>query len=216
VKEALPAIGPAVFLIGGLRTVDQLLQHRITDRGEISRKFLDRGLTDMASAVEYVRRLPYGRNADRGDFRLVLREMKGTCSTKHALLACLAQEQGLPLQLTLGIYEMNERNTPGIGRVLARHGLDAVPEAHCYLKYGNVRLDVTRAVSARAEPVRQWLWEESIRPDQIGDYKVSLHQTFIREWASRQHLPMDWEHVWRIREECIRALEERAQTAAYR
>lgn len=83
-------------------TMDRLLRHRIADRGEISREFLDRGLADMAVAVEYVRRLPYGRNTNRGDFRLVLREMKGTCSTKHALLACLAQEQGIPLQLTLG------------------------------------------------------------------------------------------------------------------
>ena len=189
-------------------TMERLLRHRIADRGEISREFLAKGLTDMASAVAYIRRLPYGRNTDRGDFRRVLREGKGTCSTKHALLARLAQEQGIPLELTLGIYEMNERNTPGIGRVLARYGLDAVPEAHCYLKYGNCRLDVTRAVSVQAEPVRTWLWEENIRPDQIGEYKVSLHQAFIRSWAARQRPPLVWERVWRIREECIRALED--------
>jgi hypothetical protein len=57
----------------------------------------------MASAVAYIRRLPYGQNTDRGDFRRVLREGKGTCRTKHALLARLAQEQGIPLELTLGI-----------------------------------------------------------------------------------------------------------------
>ena len=55
----------------------------------------------MASAVTYIRRLPYGRNTDRSDILRVLREGKGTCSTKHALLACLAQEQGIPLELTL-------------------------------------------------------------------------------------------------------------------
>src|SRR5690606_40077218 len=75
-----------------------LLRQRIADRGEISREFRSRGLTDMASAAAYIRRLPYGCNTDRGDFRRVLREGKGTCSTKHALLVRLAQEQGIPLE----------------------------------------------------------------------------------------------------------------------
>lgn len=119
--------------------MERLLRHRIVDRGKISREFLDRGLADMTSAVAYV------RSSLRTQFRPGRLSSgvpggKGTCSTKHALLACLAQEQGIPLELTLGIYEMNERNTPGTGRVLARHGLDALPEAHCYLKYGSCRL----------------------------------------------------------------------------
>jgi hypothetical protein len=33
----------------------------------------------------------------------------------------------------LGIYEMHERNTPGVGAVLEREGLSGIPEAHCYL-----------------------------------------------------------------------------------
>jgi len=51
----------------------------------------------------------------------VLNERRGPCSTKHALLKALADEQGLPIRLMLGIYEMNARNTPGIGRVLEEH-----------------------------------------------------------------------------------------------
>ena len=34
----------------------------------------------------------------------------------------------------LGIYEMSDRNTPGVGRVLTAHGLSYIPEAHCYLR----------------------------------------------------------------------------------
>jgi hypothetical protein len=29
---------------------------------------------------------------------------------------------------------MSEANTPGLGRVLSQHGLDSIPEAHCYLR----------------------------------------------------------------------------------
>jgi hypothetical protein len=55
------------------------------------------------------------------DILAVLNERRGPCSTKHALLKALADEQGLPIRLMLGIYEMNARNTPGIGRVLEEH-----------------------------------------------------------------------------------------------
>lgn len=83
-------------------------------------------------------------------------------STKHALLAALAIEQGLAVQLTLGISEMTARNTPGVGRVLSRHGLAFVPEAHCYLIHSGVRIDVTRDSAVAQEP---------IAPEQIGEYK---------------------------------------------
>jgi len=58
-----------------------------------------------------------------------------TCTTKHALLAALAREQHINAQLVLGIYEMSERNTPGVGHVLSRYGLSYIPEAHCHLRY---------------------------------------------------------------------------------
>ncbi len=41
---------------------------------------------------------------------------------------------------------MTERNTPGVGAVLSKHGLAFVPEAHCYLTYEGIRIDVTREV----------------------------------------------------------------------
>jgi hypothetical protein len=58
-----------------------------------------------------VRSLPYGRNSDHSDWRLVLGEGRGTCSTKHALLADLARENRRHVALMLGIYEMDEDNT---------------------------------------------------------------------------------------------------------
>ena len=60
-------------------------------------------------------------------------EGRGTCSTKHALLADLARENRRHVALVLGIYEMDEDNTQEIGTVLDRNGLPCVPEAHCYL-----------------------------------------------------------------------------------
>ena len=110
----------------------------------LGRRFAAMGISDYVEAARHVRSLPYGRNADRSDWRLVLEEGRGTCSTKHALLAELARENGLPVSLMLGVYEMDGANTPGVGAVLEHHGLPFVPEAHCYLAHDGRRVDLTR------------------------------------------------------------------------
>jgi hypothetical protein len=112
--------------------------------------------------------------------------------------------------LTLGIYEMHERNTPGVGKVLNNYGLSFVPEAHCYLTYEGIRIDVTRSGAEPSEPIRKFLHEETITPEQIGDYKVHAHQQFLRQWRGQTALTrrFGFEEIWKIREECILALSQ--------
>jgi hypothetical protein len=174
----------------------------------ISAQFLFYGNRDYHAAARHVWRLPYGRNSERANYGLVLVEGRGTCSTKHALLAALAREHDRPVELWLGIYEMNEDNTPGVGPVLRGYGLDSVPEAHCYLACKGVRVDLTRAEPT--QPIEDFLHEESIEPEGIGAYKVDTHRACMREWALKRNL--DFEQVWWIREECIVALSERDNT----
>jgi hypothetical protein len=80
----------------------------LQDASPVSREFITRGITDFQAAGRAIHALPYGRTVDRADFRAVLREGKGTCSTKHALLAALAYEQSLPVVLTLGSHARAE------------------------------------------------------------------------------------------------------------
>ena len=181
------------------------LTHALKLDGPLSTRF--RTVGAFAGGVRYVLRLPYGRIADRSRFWLVLDEGRGTCTTKHALLAALAREQGIDIQLMLGIYEMSERNTPGVGAVLDRHGLACIPEAHCFLRYRGERIDVT-GVPAGAEPIERCLHEEPITIQQIGAYKIERHRLFLREWLGRrpQGADLQLEEAWRIREACIAAL----------
>jgi hypothetical protein len=183
---------------------DTMLQ----SRGQVTADFFTRGVVDFRAAGRYLHQLPYGRNSDRSDYRLVIPEGRGTCSTKHALLAELAREHYLPVALTLGIYKMHERNTPGVGLVLDKYGLSHIPEAHCYLTYEGRRIDVTRSGMEPTDPIKQFLHEETITPEQIGDYKVQLHQQFLRQWVTNAILTQrpSFEEIWRIREECIAAL----------
>ena len=169
----------------------------------LGQRFAALGLGDYREAARHVRGLPYGRTSDRSDWRLVLEEGRGTCSTKHALLAALARENGSPVSLVLGVYEMDGDNTPGVGEVLAKHGLRSVPEAHCYLAHDGGRVDLTREGS---DGPASFMHEEEIELGQIGAYKVEAHREFVGRWS--ESCGLDPARVWRAREECIAALAE--------
>ena len=186
-------------------SVEKLPGFGLEVSGPLGSRFRALGVEDFRVAAGYVRDLPYGRNADRSDWGLVLAEGRGTCSTKHALLAALAREHGADdVELRLGVYLMDGTNTPAVAGVLDGGGLAGLPEAHCYLAYRGERVDVTGAGSSA---VPGFLREETIEPGQIGAYKVQEHREFLRAWASERGL--DAERVWRVREECIGALSAR-------
>jgi len=182
--------------------------------GPLTSAFLLLGKKDPRSAGQYIHRLPYARNSRPEAPLIVLSEGHGTCSTKHALLRRLAIEQGLDIALVLGIYEMSGQNTPGVGKVLARHGLTVLPEAHCYLRVAGKRIDLTRswnrspANQAPAQPISHFLLEEDIDPMQITDYKTSVHKQFLAQWITdqREVAGRSLSEIWSVREECIASL----------
>lgn len=165
--------------------------------------------TDLRAAARYVCGLRYGRNSNANNPLIVLTERKGTCSTKHALLRRLAIEQEFNLALVLGIYEMTDRNTPGVGTVLQKHGLFGLLEAHCYLRTADKRIDVTKA-SFQSDPIDHFLHEEEIAPHQITDYKAEVHREFLKQWiADSGGLGgLSLSEVWDIREKCIAKLSQ--------
>jgi hypothetical protein len=174
--------------------------------GDVSAAFVQAGVLDYRAAARHVSRLPYGRNLFPASPLAVVREGRGTCSTKHALLRRVAIEQELEVALVVGIYEMNAENTPGVGSVLERYGLTSLPEAHCYLRYRGKRVDVTHESGTGRELV--FLSEQDIAPEQIGEYKVALHRQFLQRWMIERDVAggRDLNELWRIREECIAAL----------
>jgi hypothetical protein len=193
--------------------LDRLPATPLRGDGPTTVRFRAAGAADFGAAARHLLRVPYGRISDRRRFWLVLDEGRGTCTTKHALLATLAAEQDIDVQLVLAIYEMSERNTPGVGAVLHRHGLERIPEAHCFLRYRGERVDIT-GVPAGAEPVGGFLHEETITVEQIGAYKIERHRRFLAECLARrpEGTPLGLEEAWAIREACIAALA--ATTAA--
>lgn len=186
--------------------LDLLPDFALTAEGPMTQLAVSHGIASYRTAARQLHLLPYGRNSDRARPELVLAEGRGTCSTKHALLAAIAAEHEEPVELWLGFYEMSERNTPGVGAVLARHGLDSVPEAHCYLRYHRSRIDLTRQVAGAVPFTASLIAEERIVPEQIGEYKVALHRRTIERWIEKRSPGWSVEEVWRVRERCIDAL----------
>ena len=181
---------------------------KLSPNKPISQKFLASGIFGFRDAVEYVHFLPYGRTSSRTNLLLVLDEKKGTCSSKHALLALLAKECSLSLDLMLGIYSMDGNNTSGVETVLNKYDLKSIPEAHCYLRYKARRIDITRSGVKANSPISNFLFEKAIEPEDISSKKVEIHQDFIRRWLenSSASIKYNFDAIWKIREECISVL----------
>lgn len=197
-----------------MRSWDVLSPVPLKAGGEVTAAFDQVGAPDYRAAARYISRLPYDRNRDADAVLAVLREGRGTCSTKHALLRRLAMEQSLEVVLAIGIYEMDAQNTPAVGSVLKKHGLAMLPEAHCYLRIPGNRVDVTRENNGNWPASSLKLFhEEDIAPEQIGDYKAALHRQFLRQWIADTGAAggRNLDEVWQIREECILALSNRAE-----
>lgn len=160
------------------------------------------GLSTFAQTAEYVRMVPYGRIGAGEDMLAVLRAGRGTCSSKHRLLAALAAEAGhRDVALTLGLYEMSERNTPGVGQVLEAAGVDAIPEAHCYLTHQGERYDFTGLPSGATSLFDSLIEERAVAPDELPAVKERFHREALARWACGMGL--DPERAWRLREQCI-------------
>jgi len=130
---------------------------------------------ELFNLLQEIKALPYGRNSDRSDYSLILKEQKGTCSTKHAYVKHIALKNSWDeVKLFIGIYMMKEKNTPGVGTVLKKYDLTEIPEAHTYLKIEEQVIDIT-GLSLTVESFEKSLQQETeITPEQIGDYKLEL------------------------------------------
>ncbi|CAL2075623.1 conserved hypothetical protein [Tenacibaculum sp. 190524A05c] len=176
---------------------------QITSSKPLSVLARSKHLFTWQEALEYVKCLPYGRNKSRSDFSLVLKEEKGSCSSKHAFLKALANEnKAKDVELILAIYKMNSDNT-NIGDVISSSGLSYIPEAHCYLKINGERIDITSKDSSLDKIEKMILSEESISPEQVVTYKVEFHKSFLKNWIKNENINSSFEKVWKVREACI-------------
>ena len=181
--------------------------------GQFSRLFLNEGVYTFNEALEFVKRIPYGRNSDRAKPLLIFKENRGTCSTKHAALKKISDEHRKgDILLILSMYRMNGTNTPAVKSILQKYKLDYIPEAHTYLKLNKRIIDCT---SVEANPklyVLDIIEETSVEPQDIGNFKIEYHKKYIKEWVAGGTVNYSVEQIWGIREKCIDVLSMKGTT----
>ena len=179
----------------------------LTRPGKLSQLFLRQGITNFQAALAYLKALPYRRIDNPRDLSVVFTQRGGTFTARHALLVQVAREQGVTdLALTLCVYAFNQESCPGVDNVLHRYGLESLPEICGCLKYRQQLFTMQEETMCLNQEV---VSEIEIAPVQIGNFKKRYHQNYLRNWLQLEKLDRKWtvEQVWRIREECLRAIE---------
>lgn len=182
----------------------------IKSMGQISKEFTDRNIVTFKQASLFIKQLAYGRNADKNNLATVFTDNCGTCSTKHALLKRLADENEFEkVKLIVGLFKMNKKNTPQVSSTLQKYNLEYIPEAHCYLKFEDKIIDLTKLNSKPTDFLDELIEEIEILPEQITDFKVNYHKNYLASWLDKnKQINLSLNDLWKIREECIQKLSD--------
>ena len=183
----------------------------IKNNAPISRGFLEKGIQNFDEAKRWVHRLSYGRNSNCFDYSLVFKEEKGTCTTKHTLLAALAIENFIPVSLKVGICRLDLVSEPHIAVLLDQLNIEWFPEAHCYCldkrKPQEEYFDVTFP-GALSELSLEVVKEYDIIPEDIRKKKQQFHLDYLKAWIEDTGVGNRFtiEEVYAIREKWIKSL----------
>jgi hypothetical protein len=154
----------------------------ISNSGIISAKFLSLGINGFTDACRYVHGLPYGYNTDRDDLMILFEENKGTCTTKHAVIATLAEELDLPIEKNIGIYAMTEEIVTGTNEILAKYNLPYVPMIHCFLIYGEYRVDLSEGnINGKNLPIDDFLFTQQVEPNISAKDEYMLFRRALKD-----------------------------------
>ncbi|CAB1066052.1 hypothetical protein D1BOALGB6SA_10851 [Olavius sp. associated proteobacterium Delta 1] len=165
-----------------MATYDILPDTDINGSGVVSKEFLRLGVRGFINACRYVHQLPYGYNSDRDDLLILFKEGRGSCTTKHAVIATLAEELSLPIVKNLGIYRMTENIVTGTKYILGKFNLPYVPMVHCFLVFEDYRVDLTEGNdNGKKRPVEQFLHTETVIPNISAKDEYLLYRNALKD-----------------------------------
>ena len=144
---------------------DKLPDAELIPAGDLSKKFLDLGLKTFKEACDYVHNIAYGYNSNYDDKMIFFKEKKGSCTSKHAVIAGLAQELRIPLYKHVCVYKFTEEVTTGVNEVLKKYEIPYVPIVHCFLVYNKYKFDLTEGnYNGKKKPIDDCIHAERVNP----------------------------------------------------
>ncbi|MFV0541089.1 MAG: hypothetical protein ACK5MZ_07615 [Aestuariibaculum sp.] len=185
------------------------LDFTLNSTDELTQLVRKNGIDSWNQLISFIHNLPYGRNLNKKDLKLVVVEKKGTSSSKHALLKKIAELNKIRgVQLILGIYKANKQNTPEISKELDEYGLQYILQARCYLKINKKQVDLTFKGSDFELIQNDILEEIEISPIQIRNFKDTLLKSSLRKWLRKMDVDLNLEQIWSIKEKYILSVTE--------
>jgi hypothetical protein len=179
------------------------------DSGPVSRTFLSMGIDDFHHACRYVHELPYGYNSDRDDLMILFQEKKGSCTTKHAVIATLAAELEIDVHKHIGVYAMTDALVTGTEKILDRYTLPYLPMVHCFLVFEGQRVDLTEGnQNGKNGPIDDFLHTQPVIANISGKDEYLLYRRVLNEHIlpSAEFHAIDLKTILKAREEGLSLL----------
>jgi hypothetical protein len=189
---------------------DNLPVTEIKPKGEISKKFLELGISSFKEACEYVHNMEYGYNTTYEKMILFLEQM-GTCTTKHAIIAGLAEELNIPLHKHVGIYRFTEEISTDANKILKKYDIPYVPMAHCFLVYKDFNFDLTEGnFNGKNTTIENFIHEEEVDPFISRKDEYLLYKRVLKDLVlpSKEMEGVKEKSLLKAREESIILLKE--------
>jgi hypothetical protein len=166
-------------------SLDKLPDEEVKPVGELSKKFLELGITTFKAACHHVHEMEYGSNTNYKDKMILFKENKGTCTSKHAVIAGLARELNVPVYKHICVYKFTDEITTGAGEILKKYEIPYVPLIHCFLKFFKYRFDLTEGnKNGKKKPIDEYIHDERVEPfisiyDEYIIYKKILKEKIL-------------------------------------
>ncbi|MFX0009960.1 MAG: hypothetical protein ACFE9R_06575 [Candidatus Hermodarchaeota archaeon] len=190
---------------------DKLPDAELRPVGMLSRKFLELGLSSFKEACEFVHNSNYGYNTDYDDKMIFFKEKMGTCTTKHAVIAGLAEELGIPIYKKVGVYKLTEQISNGASRILEKYSIPYIPMVHCFLVYNEYRFDLTEGnCNGKNTPLEEFIHTEKVDPFISRKDEYLLYKRVLKEKVlpSKEMEGVREKQILKAREETILLLKE--------
>ncbi len=181
--------------------------------GEISSQFLKLGIRTFKEACDYVHNIEYGYNTNYDDKLIFFKENKGSCTSKHAVIAGFAKELNIPLYKHVGIYKLNEEISTGMNKILKKYNLPYVPIVHCFLVYQDYRFDLTEGnCNGKNTTIEDFIYEEKVDPFISRKDEYLLFKKILKEkiLPSNEMVGIKERSILKAREESIILIKENA------
>ena len=193
-----------------------LPQLDITPSGEISTKFLSKGIKTFQEACNYVHNLDYGYNSDADDRWILFKEFKGSCTSKHGVIAGLAEELKVSLYKHVGIYKFTEKIVKGAQKIIDKYHIPYIPIVHCFLVHENHRFDLTEGnFNGKESSIEEFIHEEQVDPFITRKDEYLLYRRVLEEkiLPSLDLAGISIKIILKAREEAINLLHEKIKKA---